>query len=42
VIAFVDEMKIQDALTDAKTTLVYKNVKIQSIPPALFNVMNLQ
>lgn len=42
VIPFVDEMIIKDALTDANTTLVYKNVKIQSIPPAMFNVMNLQ
>lgn len=42
VIAFVDEMKIQDALTDANTTLLYKNVRIQAIPPALFNVMNMQ
>ncbi|MBV8617864.1 MAG: outer membrane lipoprotein-sorting protein [Curvibacter sp.] len=39
---FVSRMSIADALTDARTTLQYSQVKVQAVPASEFDVGNLQ
>jgi hypothetical protein len=41
-IAFVSRMHISDALSDARTTLEYSDVKVRPIPASDFDVANLQ
>ena len=39
---FVSRMTIADALTDARTTMEYSKVKVQTVPSSEFDVGNLQ
>jgi outer membrane lipoprotein-sorting protein len=41
-VPFISRMVITDALTDARTTLDYSQVKVQSIPPDQFDVSHLE
>ena len=41
-VPFISRMVITDALTDARTTLDYSQIKVQAIPPDQFDVSHLE